>query len=163
MPSSFENISTISKAIELALGPVFLLTGIAGMLNVMSGRLSRIIDRGRYLTEKIIDKPSIQQKDVTNELKTLERRRHYTSLAITSCTVSALFVCLVIVTLFSEAMYNVPLDRIIGYLFILAILALVVGLSFFLREVHQSSITVRLNKSREKKTDSPTRFEDADQ
>ena len=55
MPSSFENISNISKAIELALGPVFLLTGIAGMLNVMSGRLSRIIDRGRYLTERRID------------------------------------------------------------------------------------------------------------
>lgn len=157
MPSSFENISTISKAIELALGPVFLLTGIAGMLNVMSGRLSRIIDRGRYLTEKIIDKPSIQQMDVSKELKTLERRRNFTSLAITSCTVSALFVCLVIITLFFEAMYKVPLDRIIGYLFILAILALVVGLSFFLREVHQSSLTVRLNKSREKKTDYPTR------
>jgi len=150
MPSSFENISNISQAISLALGPVFLLTGIAGMLNVMSGRLSRIIDRGRYLTERSIDNLSIHQKDIDNELKTLERRRHYTSLAITSCTVSALFVCLVIVTLFFEAMYNVPLDKIIGYLFILAILALVAGLAFFLREVHQSAITVRLNKYRGK-------------
>lgn len=150
MPSSFENISTISKAIELALGPVFLLTGIAGMLNVMSGRLSRIIDRGRSLTERNVDNQAIHQAAIDKELKTLERRRHFTSLAITSCTVSALFVCLVIITLFFEAMYNVPLDKIIGYLFILAILALVVGLGFFLREVHQSAITVRLNKSREK-------------
>ena len=149
MPSSFENISNISKAIELALGPVFLLTGIAGMLNVMSGRLSRIIDRGRYLTERRIDNMSIQQDDMNKELKTLERRRYFTSLAITSCTVSALMVCLVIVTLFLEAMFNLPLSSIIGYLFILAILALVVGLAFFLREVHQSAQTVRLNNSRE--------------
>ena len=150
MPSSFENISNISKAIELALGPVFLLTGIAGMLNVMSGRLSRIIDRGRYLTERRIDNIPIQQDDINKELKTLERRRYFTSLAITSCTVSALMVCLVIVTLFLEAMFNLPLSDIIGYLFILAILALVVGLAFFLREVHQSAQTVRLNNSREK-------------
>jgi len=148
MPSTFDNINNISQAIALALGPVFLLTGIAGMLNVMSGRLSRIIDRGRYLTEKRIDNSSIHQEDIANELKTLERRRIFTSRAITSCTVSALLVCLVIVTLFLEAMFNVPLSWIIGYLFILAILALVVGLGFFLREVHQSSITVRLNRKR---------------
>ena len=150
MSASFENINTISQAIALALGPVFLLTGIAGMLNVMSGRLSRIIDRGRYLTERTIDNSSIHQKDITNELKTLERRRLFTSRAITSCTISALLVCLVIVTLFLEAMFNVPLSGIIGYLFIMAILALVVGLAFFLREVHQSSIAVRLNPSKEK-------------
>jgi hypothetical protein len=150
MPSSFENVNNISQAIALALGPVFLLTGIAGMLNVMSGRLSRIIDRGRYLTEKRTDQPSTRQEDIHNELKILEYRRRFTSRAITSCTVSALLVCLVIVTLFLEAMFTVPLSWIIGYLFIAAILALVVGLAFFLREVHQSAITVRLNRFREK-------------
>jgi hypothetical protein len=41
----------VARAIQLALAPVFLLTGIAGLLNVMAGRLARIIDRGRYLTE----------------------------------------------------------------------------------------------------------------
>ncbi|MDF2456858.1 MAG: hypothetical protein K0R51_2851 [Cytophagaceae bacterium] len=151
MPSTFENINNISQAIALALGPVFLLTGIAGMLNVMSGRLSRIIDRGRYLTEKRTDHSSTRQEDdIQNELKILERRRHFTSRAITSCTVSALLVCLVIVTLFLEAMFNVHVSWIIGYLFILAILALVIGLAFFLREVHQSSQTVRLSHTREK-------------
>lgn len=150
MPSTFENINNISQAIELALGPVFLLTGIAGMLNVMSGRLSRIIDRGRFLRERRTDHPAIHQDSIPNELKTLESRRYFTSLAITSCVISALLVCLVIVTLFCEAMFNVPLSWIIGYLFILAILALVTGLAFFLREVHLSSKTVRLTIYREK-------------
>lgn len=150
MPSAFENISNISQAIELALGPVFLLTGIAGMLNVMSGRLSRIIDRGRYLTERRTDHSPIHEENIQDELKTLERRRYFTSLAITSCTVSALLVCLVIVTLFLEAMFNAPLNWIIGYLFIAAILALVTGLGFFLREVHQSAKTVRLNRYEKK-------------
>jgi len=46
-PDSFNDIA---RAIQLALAPVFLLTGIAGMLNAMAGRLSRIIV-GRALTE----------------------------------------------------------------------------------------------------------------
>src|SRR5262245_14330391 len=40
-----------ARAIQLALAPVFLLTGIAGLRNVMTARLGRIIDRGRHLTE----------------------------------------------------------------------------------------------------------------
>lgn len=47
MPEACSN--DVAYAIPLA--PVFLLTGIAGMLNVMTGRLSRIIDRGRRLLE----------------------------------------------------------------------------------------------------------------
>ena len=45
------DVSDLAKAIQLALAPVFLLTGIAALLSVMTGRLARIIDRGRALAE----------------------------------------------------------------------------------------------------------------
>jgi cobalamin biosynthesis protein CobD/CbiB len=114
----------------------------------MSGRLSRIIDRGRLLTES--KAVSFDPDKLTRELKILERRRHYTSIAITMCTISALSVCLVIVTLFVEVMVFVPLKWIIGGLFTFATLAIVVGLAFFLLEVHTSSRTVRLTMSKKK-------------
>jgi hypothetical protein len=139
MTSTPESITDIAKAIQLALGPVFLLTGIAGLLNVMTGRLSRIVDRGRYLTERTGINKSDNSEGVTAELQLLERRRQLTSVAITMCTVSALLVCLVIVTLFIEVMLSIPLNWIIGALFTLATLALVMGLAFFLREVHMSA------------------------
>ncbi|HKR06183.1 MAG TPA: DUF2721 domain-containing protein [Bacteroidia bacterium] len=139
MTSTPESITDIAKAIQLALGPVFLLTGVAGLLNVMTGRLSRIVDRGRYLTERTGINKSDSSEEVTTELKMLEHRRRFTSVAITMCTVSALFVCLVIVTLFIEVMLSIPLNWIIGALFTLATLALVIGLAFFLREVHLSA------------------------
>jgi len=142
--NSTDVISEISRAIQLALGPVFLLTGIAGMLNVMSGRLSRIIDRGRSLTEKPDVIATYDQNDIHSELLMLERRRHITSRAITMFTIAALLVCLVIVTLFLEAMFFVHLNWIIGVLFILSTLGLVVGLGYFLREVHLASHTVRI-------------------
>ncbi len=138
-PDSFHDVA---KAIQLALGPVFLLTGIAGMLNVMAGRLTRIIDRGRTLmlrTER-----GDEAATHALELRTLETRRHFTSVAITACTVSALLVCLVITTLFLEAMLSAPLNGLVGALFMASTLALVVGLAYFLREVHLATQTVRI-------------------
>ena len=142
--NSTDIISEMAKAIQLALGPVFLLTGIAGMLNVMSGRLSRIIDRGRALTEKPEVIMTYAPEDIRIELLMLERRRHITSRAITMFTIAALLVCLVIVTLFLEAMLVVRFNWLIGVLFILATFGLVVGLGYFLREVHLASNTVRI-------------------
>jgi hypothetical protein len=138
----------ITRAIQNALGPVFLLTGIAGLLNVMSGRLSRIIDRGRYLTERT--NIALDESDVMAELKRLEQRRRFTSLGITMCTISALLICLVIVALFQEVLFDIPLEWIIGGLFTVATLALVTGLAYFLREVHMSANTVRIFHPRKK-------------
>jgi hypothetical protein len=142
--NSADILSEISRAIQLALGPVFLLTGIAGMLNVMSGRLSRIIDRGRSLTEKPEIIATYEPKEIRSELLMLERRRHITSRAINMFTIAALLVCLVIVTLFLEAMFVLSLKWLIGVLFIMATLGLVVGLGYFLKEVHMASNTVRI-------------------
>jgi hypothetical protein len=137
-------IGNITNAIQLALAPVFLLTAISGMLNVMSGRLSRIIDRGRALTEKEELMASYGLEEIQDELRMLERRRHITSRAITMFTIAALLVCLVIVTLFIEVMISAPLNWTIGALFIVSTLGLVIGLWYFLREVYLASSTVRI-------------------
>ncbi len=143
-----EHINDIATAIQLALAPVFLLTAIAGMLGVMAGRLSRIIDRGRFLTEGGHTAVLPEQSAVEEELHILEKRRHYTSVAITAFTIAALLVCLVITTLFLEVMFRAPLHWAIGLLFSFSTLILVIGLMFFLREVHLATTTIRIRKSK---------------
>jgi hypothetical protein len=143
MNSLTENISGVAHAIQLALAPVFLLTGIAGMLSVMTGRLSRIVDRGRTLTERP-PAASDDRESLNRELASLERRRHFASVAITAWTIAALLVCMVIAALFLEVMLAAPLNWLIGSLFTGATLALIVGLSFFLREIHAATRSHRL-------------------
>lgn len=133
-----------ARAIQLALAPVFLLTGIAGMLSVMTGRLSRIIDRGRFLTEVPHGNCTLSSAERETELRTLERRRRLTSVAITSSTLAALLVCLVIVMLFLEVLLGLPLKWLEGFLFTSSTVALVVGLTYFLREVHIATHSVRI-------------------
>jgi len=137
-------INDLPKAIQLALAPAFLLSGIGALLNVMAGRLARIVDRGRYLAEardtaapSADDSRELEQED-------LEVRRHLTSVAITVTTIAALLICIVIARLFVEVMLDTPLKWLIAGLFSAAMVALVVGLAFFLREVHLAMSTVRI-------------------
>jgi Protein of unknown function (DUF2721) len=138
------NLGDVPHAIQLALAPVFLLTGIAGVLNVMAGRLARIIDRGRALTEGTPPLRLHMADSLEFELANLERRRHLASSAITACTLSALLVCTVIAALFLEALLQADLKWLIGLLFTATTLALVAGLAYFLREVHLATQTVRI-------------------
>ncbi|MBX3704340.1 MAG: DUF2721 domain-containing protein [Steroidobacteraceae bacterium] len=147
MISFAENINDVATAIQLALAPVFLLTAIAGLLNVMAGRLSRIVDRGRALEEQRRAVAATEQEAIDLKLRNLERRRHLNSVAITACTVSALLVCMVIAAMFLEVMLDAPLNWAIGTLFTAATLVLVVGLSYFLREVHLATQTIRIQTS----------------
>jgi hypothetical protein len=133
-----DGIPDVTKAIQLALAPVFLLTGIAGLLNVMTGRLARIVDRGRSLTEGRNDASAVEEP-VASEVRALEQRRRYTSVAITACTAAALLLCTVIVVMFIGVMFHVHLSWVIAALFTMSTLALVVGLAYFLREVHTST------------------------
>lgn len=144
MPTVALNIGDVPHAIQLALAPVFLLTGIAGMLNVMAGRLARIIDRGRLLTEQSLPEAVRSGPGMQLELPSLERRRHLASAAITACTFSALLVCTVIAGLFLEVLLQVDLKWLVGLLFTGSTVALVIGLAYFLREVHLATQTVRI-------------------
>jgi hypothetical protein len=151
MFDSATDIGDLAHAIQLALAPVFLLTGIAGLLNVMAGRLARTVDRGRRLTEQS-GQPQLQDMETVQvELRSLEKRRRLASAAITACTFAALLVCMVITSIFLEALLNVRMKWLVGILFTAATLALVVGLGYFLREVHLANRSVRIPSSLRKR------------
>ena len=138
------DVSDLAKAIQLAMAPVFLLTGIAALLSVMTGRLARIIDRGRAFAEGSVSFVSQNDALIELERQTLEPRRRLTSVAITATTIAALLVCMLIAGLFVEVMLETPLKWLISAFFAASMFALVVGLAFFLREVHLAMRTVRI-------------------
>jgi len=138
----------IQHAIQLAIAPVFLLTGIAGLLGVMANRLARIIDRARDLEQRW---PAIDEKALPKarmEIADLERRRHFASWSINFCTSAALLVCIVIVTLFIEEFFRTDLKWLAGALFVAVMVALVAGLTCFLREVYLATHSIRIDANR---------------
>jgi len=138
----------IQHAIQLAIAPVFLLTGIAGLLGVMANRLARIIDRARDLEQRwaALDEKALPAARM--EIADLERRRHFASWSINFCTSAALLVCIVIVTLFIEEFFRTDLKWLAGALFVGVMVALVAGLTCFLREVYLATHSIRIDASR---------------
>ena|SRR5438445_4507952 len=147
MPTN-ESVPIIQHAIQLAVAPVFLLSGVAGLLGVMAGRLARIIDRARDLEQRwaALDEKVVARARV--EIANLERRRHLASWSINLCTGAALLVCIVIVTLFFEEFFGTDLKWLAGAQFVGAMIALLGGLSSFLREVYLATHTGRIEAER---------------
>lgn len=130
------SITTIAHVIQLAVAPVFLLTGIGALLGVLTNRLSRIVNRRRALHDLVTASVSVNAENVSRELDVLLRRVRLINHAISLCTSSALLVCIVIAALFVGAFLKADLSVLIGGLFIATMLALVGGLLYFLREIH---------------------------
>lgn len=138
------SISTITHAIQLAIAPVFLLTGLGSLLAVMAGRLGRIIDRARVLEKEWSDFGEGARREARQELASLAHRATCTSWAINLGAFSALLVCALIAALFVEAIAGMNLRWLVGALFILAMVALSTGVVCFLREVHVATHTLRI-------------------
>lgn len=132
------NISTVANAIQLAVAPVFLLTGIGGILAVMATRLARVIDRFRALNTSALDSPAAAEA----EKIVLLRRARWVHWGISLSTLSALFVCIVIAALFIGSEIGIDPARIVSLMFITAMLALILGLLCFLREIFLSTGTI---------------------
>ena len=47
------DLATVTHGIQLTVAPVFLLTAVSGMIGAVAGRLARIIDRARFLEDRL--------------------------------------------------------------------------------------------------------------
>ena len=138
-------ISSIASAIQLSIAPVFLLTGIGAILGVLTGRLARIVDRSRVLTDQLHQHPGTLAH-LEHDLEMLAMRARLVNRAIGMCTLAALLVCLVIVALFVSAFADVHLGQVIALAFTAAILALIASLVNFLRETYLATRSLRTGR-----------------
>jgi hypothetical protein len=137
-------ISDIGHVIQLAIAPVFLLTGVATKLTVLTNRLARIIDRSRVLEDRLEIGPD---PHYTDELDILYGRAHLINAAITLSTGCGLLICLVIAMLFLGDTTSLPLDKYIAVCFVMAMIALIGSFVFLLREIFIASKHMRLAHS----------------
>ena len=130
-----DNVIDVARLIQLAIAPVFLLTAVGTMIGVLSTRLGRVVDRSRYLEERLRQMQPDAQKLARDELTVLSRRVRLVYGAIVLAVICALFVGLLIAVAFVDAFIEVDLSKFIGLLFIGAMVAFIMSLLVFLREI----------------------------
>ncbi len=129
----------IGHIIQLAIAPVFLLTGVGTNMLVLTNRLARIIDRYRALEERMTGRDGLPAKLASAteraELDMLFKRAQKINRAIFLSTTCALLICMVVATLFIADALNLRLSLFIASLFVLAMMSLTASFIYLLREV----------------------------
>ena len=134
----------VAHAVQLAVAPVFLLTGIGAFLTVMTNRLGRVIDRARVLEDRL---ESVSPESVAllrADLAVLSRRAKLIGRSITLCTATALLVCTMIAVLFVSAFVGFEASVPVAVLFVAAMLSFFLGLLWFLREIYLATKSLRI-------------------
>jgi len=142
------HVTAIARVIQLSVAPVFLMAGISGLLNVLTSRLARIVDRAR-LIEAQLDKASAAEAPADHarrreRLLVFSKRARLMNYSITLCTSCAAMICLVIVSLFGGVLLEIDLSKFIAVLFVLAMLSLFSALVYFLREILIATRSLRI-------------------
>jgi phosphoglycerol transferase MdoB-like AlkP superfamily enzyme len=133
----------IAHVVQSSVAPVFLLTGVASTLGVLTNRLARVVDRARALEEQLEQEPA-RRGALIGDLRVLERRARYINTAISMCAVAALLVALVVVSLFADVFLGVELARAVALLFIAAMLCLAVAYVAFFVEIRLAIVALRI-------------------
>ena len=139
----------VAKLIQLALGPVFLISGVGITLNMLTSRLSRVVDRARTL--------EAQRESTSNEkrlgaidydLKVIFRRARYINGAIVLATMSAFLTALVVTLLFASEFTPLGVGPLIALMFVSSMVSLSVAFLLFLLEVRIAINALRIGTHR---------------
>lgn len=144
MALPFIAVDTVAQSIQLAVAPVFLLTAVGSLLNVLVTRLARITDRARKIEADIGGYPSERRSIAIAELSILDRRMAASHWAIALCTCSALLVCMVVAILFIGEVATLKGSYMVPALFVGAMALLIAGLVLFLYEIQIALRSVRV-------------------
>jgi len=135
MPDMPFALDDIAHTIQLAMAPCFLLTAIGAILNMMTGRLSRVVDRSRWIEQNFTPKGDPKHERQVAQLRWIDERMRHANRAIVLCTSSAVLICIVIAGLFTAVLFELALGQAIAIVFVLAMVLLIAGLGVFLHEV----------------------------
>ncbi|MBU3641139.1 DUF2721 domain-containing protein [Polynucleobacter sp. Fuers-14] len=134
------SIDAITNNIQLALAPVFLLTAVATLINAISGRLARSVDRMRAIRHSI-DRGEVTDAALLQHLNTeaneAQIRGRLCTAAIFFDVLSGVFISLTVLELFffqAGAVRSLQTTYVI-WTFVLGLIFFMTSLSIVLTEV----------------------------
>ena len=134
----------IAQTIQLALTPVFVLVALGNIMNLLSSRLGRVVDRSRRLQERHKATKGAEHDAIVREIRIIDRRILLINRAILLLVNSAVCIGLTVALLFFEEIFGTDLQAIAAGVFILAIGLLMWALLLFLRETQLATEALRI-------------------
>jgi hypothetical protein len=134
----------IAHTIQLALAPVFMLVAMGNILNILSTRLGRIVDRARFLQGRHSQTEGSDHDMIVTEIRAIDQRIGLIAKAMRLLVLSGLMVGMTVAVLFLEEMAGYPLELVAAGFFLIAIGLIMGGLTLFLHETQIAAGTLRI-------------------
>ena len=136
-------LDTIAHIIQVALTPVFLLSGIATLLNVFATRLARVGDKVEAVTKALDDADDEQQRALQVLLKILHRRSVALDFAVILGALAGAATCGAVLTMFVGALGEPTMGAILFGLFGLAVICALCAIVAFTVEMLLAGTGIR--------------------
>lgn len=136
----------IAQTIQLALAPVFVLVAIGNIMNILTTRLGRIVDRSRALQKLHAETEGAAHDAVVVEMRYVDRRIQLIGHALFILVCSGLLIGVTVGTLFIGEMAGREFRIATEVSFFLAIALLMLALVYLLLETRIVALTLRLPK-----------------
>ena len=142
-------LSELIPVLQVAVGPVILISGVGLLLLSLTNRFGRAVDRSRQLTREIRESGEAARLGLAGQVDILFRRAELIQRAIILATVSLLFAAVLIITLFFTALFQWELAVPVSLLFICCLAALIGSLVMFIMDIRLSLKALKLELGRE--------------
>ena len=134
----------IAQTIQLALAPVFVLVAIGNIMNILSSRLGRVVDRSRVLLDRHRQTDGPEHDAVVREIRMTDKRINLIGRALLLLVLSGLAIGLTVALLFLQEFASTSLQPLAAGVFIVAIALLMSALLLFLKETREATDALRI-------------------
>lgn len=141
-PKYGPELEVVISVLQTALTPAFLLVAVGSLLNVLTSRLSRIVDRSRDLQRQHAETEGSAHERVVGELRIVERRMRVVGSSILLSVLSAITVCIMIGLLFFMGLSHYSAAWVAVAVFMLALALLAASLLQFVREIRLATYAI---------------------
>src|SRR6266853_1575059 len=130
------SVAQLIPALQTAIGPTILISGVGLLLLTMTNRLARTIDRARTLARELPGASESDYAKSTGQLRILWKRARLIRLSIALASLSALFAAILIIVLFVTAVLQIENVWLICTLFITCLVCLIGSLIVFIHDIN---------------------------
>jgi Protein of unknown function (DUF2721) len=139
-----EHPAMIAQTIQLALAPVFVLVAIGNIMNILTTRLARMVDRSRHLQTLHPGTEGSEHDVVVVEMRIIDQRIAHIGRALLCLVVSGLAIGTTVGALFLSELVNADLRVVTALTFVAAIALLMGALVLLLLETRLAARALRL-------------------
>jgi hypothetical protein len=137
-------VKELIPVLQVAIGPVILISGVGLLLLTLTNRYGRTIDRSRQLVRELRELAGDDRERLEGQIEILYRRARLIRLSITLAAVSVLLASVLIIVLFLTALWNLEVGLLLSLLFIACMVALSGSLVAFIRDIDLSLGALKL-------------------